>query len=76
METFMAKEWSVVSNSGEEVTLKRAAEVIRVQIPDEPTARKLFLKLVPPGIVTDDGLKMFIRSKTIKKPRRKRNPEE
>jgi hypothetical protein len=65
MEVFMANNWSVVCNSGEEVTLKRGAEVRKVQIPDEPTARKLFLKLVPPGTVTDDGLRFFIESKSV-----------
>jgi hypothetical protein len=61
----MAKEWSVVSNSGEHVILKRGAERKKIQIPDEPTARKMFLTLVPPGTVTDEGLQLLIHSKAV-----------
>jgi hypothetical protein len=61
----MAKEWSVVSNSGEHVILKRGAERKKIPIPAEPTARKMFLKLVPPGTVTDDGLQLLLHSKAV-----------
>jgi len=61
----MAKEWNVVSNSGEKVILERGTERKEISIPDEPTARRLFLKLVPPGTVTDEGIEMFIKSKAI-----------
>ena len=63
MEVSMVKDWKVVSNSGKHVILKRGAERKKIPIPDEPTARKLFLKLVPLATVTDKGLELFVRSK-------------
>jgi len=61
----MAKPWTVVSNSGEHVILERGTERNKISIPDEPTARELFLKLVPPGTVTDEGLLLINHSKAV-----------
>ena len=59
----MAEKWKIISNSSDHLILERGEERMDVPKPDEPAAEELFLKMRPPGNVTDVGVELFMKSK-------------
>jgi hypothetical protein len=60
---FMAEKWKIISNSSDHLILERGNEQIDIPKPEEPAAEELFLKMKPPGSVTDVGVELFMKSK-------------
>ncbi len=56
-------EWKIVSNSSDHLILERGSERIDILKPEDPTAGQLFQKMIPPGILTDIGVELQMKSK-------------
>jgi hypothetical protein len=55
----MAEKWTIISNSSDHMILERGSEHIDIPKPDDPHASELFLKMIPPGNVTDVGVQVL-----------------
>ncbi|MGO9336649.1 MAG: hypothetical protein ACLPY1_03980 [Terracidiphilus sp.] len=59
----MAEKWKIISNSSDHLILERGSERIDILKPEDPTAVRLFQKMIPPGNVTDIGVEILLSSK-------------
>ncbi len=55
----MDERWKIVSNSSDHLILERGTERIDIPKPEDPAAGQLFLKMIPPGNVTDVGVELL-----------------
>jgi hypothetical protein len=55
----MRKEWTVVSNSGQQAVLMCGEERIEVRRPEGSFSVRMFMKMVPGGLVKDGLLELF-----------------
>jgi hypothetical protein len=59
----MNERWKIISNSSDHLILERGTERIDISKPEDPAAGELFLKMIPPGNVTDIGVELLKGSK-------------
>jgi hypothetical protein len=59
----MNERWKIISNSSDHLILARGTERIDISKPEDPSAGQLFLKMIPPGNVTDIGAELLKRSR-------------
>ena len=57
---FMANLWNVISDSGEHLTLRRGAERLEIEKPEDPFAQEIFMKLVAGSTASDIGVDLLI----------------
>jgi hypothetical protein len=55
----MAEKWKIISNSSDHLILERGSERIDISKPEDPATGQLFLKMIPPGNVTDVGVELL-----------------
>jgi hypothetical protein len=55
----MPERWKIISNSTDHLVLERGAERIDIPKPEDPATGELFLKMIPPGNVTDIGVELL-----------------
>jgi hypothetical protein len=55
----MADKWKIISNSSDHLILERGSERLDISKPENPAAGQLFLKMIPPGNVTDIGVELL-----------------
>jgi hypothetical protein len=59
----MNERWKNISKSSDHLILERGTERIDISKPEDPAAGELFLKMIPPGNVTDIGVELLKGSK-------------
>ena len=55
----MNERWKIVSNSSDHLILERGTQRMDIPKPEDPAAGQLFLKMIPPGNVTDIGVELL-----------------
>jgi len=59
----MPERWKIISNSEDHLILERGSERIDIPKPEDPATGELFLKMIPPGNVTDIGVELLSGSR-------------